>query len=143
LTDENVFLAIIDKDLKIRTLKKYPLSKNGQQIHVVSGGEGHFMPQISNTSYLEVPLGAKKFILFGVRAFRRVYFAMNKATKCIDFASGDVALPSPEELKKAIGSTMLGQIGKDKVEVTWRDWAILILSFLTFLIVLNMSGMLR
>jgi len=142
LGETKVNLAIVDTDLKVRALKRYPLSSNGRQIEVVNGGEGHFMPIITNTSYIEFP-SWKRYYLFGERTHRRIYFAMNKAKKCIDFASGEVSLPSPEEMKRALGATMLGQIGKDKQEVTWRDWAILLLSFFTFIIVLNMSGLLR
>lgn len=141
MTDEQVNLAIIDKDLKIRTLKKYPLSKNGQQIHVKSGGEGHYMPEISNTSYLEFPYRA--ITSFWKVSFRRIYFAMNKAKKCVDFASGEVSLPSPEEMKKAMGSTMLGMIGQDKPDMNWWNWAVLIFSFLSFILLLNVSGLLR
>ena len=140
---ENVTLATIDKDLKIRSIKKYPLSSNGRQIKVCDGGENHFMPIISNTSYLEVPMGAKRFVFFGKKRLKRIYFAMNKAKKCVDFASGDVSMPSPEEMKRAISSTMLGQIGKDKVDLIWWHWAVLIFCFLSFLILLATSGVLR
>lgn len=129
-------------DLKIRKLNRYPLSSNGRQITVVNGGEGHFMPVITNTSYLEFP-SWKRYYLFGERTHKRIYFAMNKAKKCIDFESGEVGLPSPEQMKEAIASTMLGQIGREKQDMTWRDWAVLILSFLSFLMLLNISGVLR
>jgi len=142
LGETKVNLAIVDTDLKVRTLKRYPLSGNGRQIDVVHGGENNFMPVITNTSYIEFP-SYKRYYLFGERTHKRIYFAMNKAKKCIDFASGEVSLPSPEQMKTAIASTMLGQIGKDKPDVTWRDWAILIFSFLTFMLVVNMSGLLR
>ena len=124
--ETKVNLAIIDTDLKIRTLKKYPLSANGRQIIVVSGGEGHFMPQITNTSYLEFP-SRKRFFLFGEKTHKRIYIAMNKAKKCIDFASGEVSLPSPEQMKAAIASTMLGMIGKDKPETPFITYLLLLL----------------
>lgn len=127
MSGTKVFLAIIDKDLKIRTLKKYPLSKNGQQIHVISGGENHFMPVITNTSYLEFPY--RSITSFWKKSYRRTYFAMNKAKQCIDFESGNVSLPSPEEMKKAIGATLLGQLGKDKTE-TPLIWYIILLVLL-------------
>jgi hypothetical protein len=107
---KKILLATIDTDLKIRTLKNYPLSANGRQIHVVSGGEAHFMPLISNTSYLEFPYRAMTSPW--KTSYRRIYFAMNKAKKCVDFQSGEVPLPSPEEMKKALASTMLAKIGK-------------------------------
>lgn len=111
---ENVTLAIIDMDLKIRTIKKYPLSSAGRQIVVVNGGENHFMPKITNTSYLWLPMGPKRFLFCGKKRLKQIYFAMNKAKKCVDFASGDVSMPSPEEMKKAIENTILEQIGKNK-----------------------------
>ena len=137
--ETKVNLAIVDTDLKVRTLERYPLSSNGRQIVVVNGGEGHFMPVITNTSYIEFP-SWKRYYLVGERTHKRIYFAMNKAKKCIDFASGEVGLPSPEQMKQAIASTMLGQIGKEKQDMTWRDWAVFILTFLTFLMMLNISG---
>lgn len=120
-----VHLGIIDKDLKIRTLKKYPLSANGQQIHVVSGGEGHFMPIISNTSYLEFPYRA--ITSPWKTSYKRLYFAMNKAKKCVDFESGEVSLPSPEQLKKALGAAALDKLGKQEPPFpTWIIYLILL-----------------
>jgi hypothetical protein len=142
LSGHKLNLATIDLDLKIREIKRYPLSANGRHIEVCNGGEGHFMPLISNTSYIEFP-SWKRYYLFGERTHKRVYFAMNKAKKCIDFASGEVDLPSLELMKQAMATTMLGQIGKEKQDMTWRDWAVLILTLLTFLMVINMSGVLR
>jgi len=68
---------------------------------------------------------------------------MNKAKKCIDFQSGEVDIPSVEEMKKALGNTMLGQIGKEKETMIWWHWAVLVFSFFTFLIVVATSGVLR
>ncbi len=124
MTETKVNLAIIDMDLTIRTLKKYPLSSNGRQIHISSGGTEHFMPVISNTSYLEFPT-RKRYLLFGARMYKKIYFAMNKAKNCVDFASGDVSIPSPEEMKKAIAALMIGRIGQDKQETPLVQWLIL------------------
>lgn len=133
MTETKVNLAIIDTDLMIRTLKKYPLSSNGRQIVVVNGGENHFMPKITNTSYLEFPT-KKKYLIFGKRMYKKIYFSMNKAKKCIDFKSGEVGMPSPEQLKVAIASTMLGKIGQDKPEITWINYVTLGLVVLLLLI---------
>jgi hypothetical protein len=137
LGEPKVHLAIIDSDLKIRSIKRYPLSANGRQITVISGGEGHFMPLITNTSYLDFP-SWKRFYLFGVRTHKRIYFAMNKAKKCVDFESGDVSLPSPEELKKAIGATMLGKLGKP--EASFPLWMIYIILLCVLGITLKVFG---
>ena len=126
MSGTKVNLAIVDTDLKVRTLKRYPLSANGRQIDVVHGGENNFMPVITNTSYIEFP-SWKRYYLFGERTHKRIYFAMNKAKKCIDFASGDVSLPSPEQMKTAIASTMLGMIGKDKPETPFITYLLLLL----------------
>lgn len=137
-----VNLAIIDTDLTIRTLQKYPLSDNGRQILVMKGGENHFMPQITNTSYLEFPT-RKKYYLFGEKIYKRIYFAMNKAKKCVDFESGEVSLPSPEEMKKAISALVIGKMGQDANKMMWFHWATLIFAFLSFLILLNLSGVIN
>ena len=126
MSGTKVNLAIVDTDLKVRTLKRYPLSANGRQIDVVHGGENNFMPVITNTSYIEFP-SWKRYYLFGERTHKRIYFAMNKAKKCIDFASGEVSLPSPEQMKTAIASTMLGMIGKDKPETPFITYLLLLL----------------
>lgn len=130
-------LAIIDTDLKIRTLKKYPLSANGRQIHVISGGENHFMPLITNTSYLELP-DRKRFFLFGEPTFKRIYFAMNKAKKCVDFESGDVSLPSPEEMKKALASTMLNKLGRP--EQPFPTWVLYFMLLVMIGVALKVFG---
>ena len=126
MTETEVNLAVIDTDLTIRTLKKYPLSSNGRQIHVASGGTEHFMPTITNTSYLEFP-DKKKYYLFGARMYKKIYFSMNKAKKCVDFKSGEVGMPSPEEMKRAIGSTMLNQIGKVKQDTPLIQYFIVLI----------------
>ena len=126
MTETEVNLAVIDTDLTIRTLKKYPLSSNGRQIDVASGGTEHFMPTITNTSYLEFP-DKKKYYLFGARMYKKIYFSMNKAKKCVDFKSGEVGMPSPEEMKRAIGSTMLNQIGKVKQDTPLIQYFIVLI----------------
>jgi hypothetical protein len=133
MAETKVNLAIIDTDLTIRTLEKYPLSTNGRQIHVISGGENHFMPVISSTSYLEFP-SRKKYFLFGSRMYKKIYFAMNKAKKCVDFNSGEVGMPSPEQLKVAIAATMLAKIGKEKQDITWISYVTLAITILLLLI---------
>jgi hypothetical protein len=142
LTRNKVTLAIVDHDLKVRSLKKYPLSASGGQIEVISGGEGHFMPKITNTSYLELP-SVKKYFLFGERTYKRVYFAINKAKKCIDFETGTVDGPSVEEMEKAVAVMLLGKLGREQNVMAWYHWATVIFSFLTFLILISTSGVLR
>ena len=83
------------------------------------------MPLITNTSYLEFPYRALSS--FWKKSYRRTYFAMNKAKQCIDFESGDVSLPSPEEMKKAIAGTLLHRLGQDKDAIpVWLIYVILL-----------------
>lgn len=137
-TETKVWLAIIDADLTIRSIKKYPLSKNGKQINVISGGTGHFMPAITNTSYVLYPY--RSFPFLWKKQYKRVYFAVNKAVKCIDFESGEVPLPSSEQLNESLANTMIGQIGKDNQGMVWWQYAVTLFSFLTFLMMLSVMS---
>jgi len=143
LSGHKVKLATIDLDLKIRSIKRYPLSANGRHIEVCNGGENHFMPLISNTSYLHFP-SWKRYYLFGERTHTQVYFAMNKAKKCIDFASGEVGIPSVEELKRANAILLATKIGQDTNKGTpWYVWFLLILVALSFFLQLQIAGVIR
>lgn len=103
-------LAILDEDLKARTIKKYDVSESGKQIKVVSGGEGHFMPSFDNDSFIELPKRLWKINL----GWDRIYFVKKGAKKCINFKSGEAFGPDPEQLKRSVGSTLLNQLGQDK-----------------------------
>ena len=121
-----VRLAIIDETLKIE-IKKYPVSDTGKKIRVVSGGENHFMPDFDNYSYLDFP---RKF-LFWIIGHERLYFAKKGAKKCVNFKTDDGTVygPDPEEQKKAIGSTLLGKIGKPEKEgLQWWQTLLIILN---------------
>ena len=133
MPNEKVQVAIFDNDLKIRTLKKYEVSDDGTKIRIVSGGEGHFMPAFDTSSFLEFA-GRKKYLLFGARQWERIYFVKKKGAKCVDFQTGEVFGPSPEESKKAIGATLLHQIGQEKQAVSWQLWAILAITIFSLLI---------
>lgn len=118
-----VTLAIFDNTLKA-TVNKYEVSKDGTKIVVVSGGEGHFMPSFNNDSFIEFP--KKKWEIWKPQ-WTRIYFVSKKGKKCVDFSTTPptVSSPDPEQLKIAVGSTMLGQIGKDKQETPLVIWLIL------------------
>jgi len=127
---KNVKLAIIDNDGKARTVKKYPISEDGTKIRVVSGGEGHFMPTFDNDSFVEFP---KKFLIFNL-GWDRVYMVKKRASACINFKTGKVIGPDLEQLKEAVGSTMLNQMGQDKPPFpTWIIYFILLLALGTAL----------
>lgn len=143
MTGHKVRLATIDSDLKIRSIKRYPLSKNGRHIEVCNGGENHFMPLISNTSYIEFP-SWKRYYIFGDRTYKRIYFAMNKAKKCIDFVSGEVGIPSVEELKRANAVLLATKIGQDANKGTpWYIWFLLVLILLSFILQLRIAGVIH
>ena len=132
MPNEKVLLAIYDADLKCRTVKKYEVSDSGTQIKVKSGGDGHFMPQFDNESFLELPT-RKRFIFFGGQLWKRFYFVKKKGEKCVNFNTGEAYGPNPEDAKKAIGSTLLEQVGKNKPENTLIAYATLGLLVLVFL----------
>lgn len=138
---EKVKLAIFDKDLKVRKYGKYEVSESGDSVKVVTGGSEHFQPKISNQTFLE--FSRRSFIPPFKRVWERVYFASNKAPKCVNFATEEVPGPDREQMKKAVAGTMLGQIGREKQDMTWWNWAVLVFSFLSFLILLGTSGVLR
>ena len=136
--------AIFGKDLRVE-LKNYELSKSGNKINIVSGGEGYFMPEIGPTNFLDWP-SYKRYLLFGPRTYKRIFFSLNKAKKCVDFGTdnGVIYGPDQEQLKKSNLNLLATKIGKDANEGTpWYMWAILAFSFLSFLLLLNVSGVLR
>lgn len=134
--------AFFGKDLRVE-LGNHQLSASGDKISVVSEGAGYFMPEIGPTSFLDWP-SFKRYILFGPRTYKRVYFALKKGAKCVDFGKteGQIYGPDQEQLKTAVGATMLEKMGKEKQNMTWYNWAVLIFSFLSFLILLGTSGVL-
>ena len=107
---KKVKLAIIDSDMKARTMGDYPISDDGTQIRVVSGGEGHFMPKFDNDSFIELP---KKILRFQT-GWTRLYIVKQKAKACINFKTEDVPIPDIEQLKESVGSTLLNRIGEKK-----------------------------
>jgi len=123
---KKVKLAIIDNDGKARTVKEYPISEDGTKIRVVSGGEGHFMPAFDNDSFVEFP---KKFLGIINLGWDRVYMVKKRAKSCINFKTEKVSGPDPEQLKEAVGSTMLNQLGHEKPPFpSWMIYFILLLS---------------
>jgi len=123
---KKVKLAIIDNDGKARTVKEYPISEDGTKIRVVSGGEGHFMPKFDNDSFVEFP---KKLLGIINLGWDRVYMVKKRAKACINFKTGEVEGPDPEQLKEAIGSTLVQQMGQEKPPFpSWIVYFILLLS---------------
>ena len=121
---KKVKLAIIDKDLRARTFKKFPLSDDGAKIKVKSGGDGHFMPEIDTDSYIELP-SRSVFPPWRIK-WNRFYFVIKGAKKCIDFKTGGVTGPDSSLVLEAAGTTMLMNLGKEKKETEMIVYIILL-----------------
>ena len=151
---DKVKVAIFGKDQRVQ-LKNYELSTSGNKISIITGGEGYFMPEIGPTTFLDWPMG-KKFLFFGQRRYKRIFFSLKRGSKCIDFAKhiayydeetkAGVLIygPDQESLKKSNLNLLATKIGKDTNQgIPWYIWAILIPSLISFFLLLNMSGVLR
>jgi len=137
---KKVKVAVFGND-NIVAWKNYELNDSGDRISIVKEGAGYFMPEIDNDSPLYLP-SLKKFILFGERTYKRVYFVNNKAKKCYDFKRGVLSMPDLEQIDTSIASTQLNKIGSPVQDTPWQLWAILGSVLLNLLLVLNMSGVL-
>ena len=137
---KKVKVAVFGND-NIVAWKNYELNDSGDRISIVKEGAGYFMPEIDNDSPLYLP-SLKKFILFGERTYKKVYFVNNKAKKCYDFKRGVLSMPDLEQIDTSIASTQLNKIGSPVQDTPWQLWAILGSVLLNLLLVLNMSGVL-
>lgn len=138
---DKVETAIFGKDLKVQ-VKKYPLSANGDKIAIVTTGEGYFMPEIGPTQFLDLP-SFKRFLIFGKRGYKRVYFARKKAAKCVDFGTdvGIVYGPDEEQKKRANLGLLAEKIGQDANRGTpWYIWAIMLMQFLILIVLFKFLG---
>lgn len=105
---KKVELAIFDKDLKVRTLGKFPVSQDGTKISVKRGGKANFNPTFDNESFIEFP---KRF-----GGWRRIYLVRKGAKACVNFQTEEVEGPDPELVIEAAESEILRGIGKEKEE---------------------------
>lgn len=139
MTDK-VRTAFYGKDLRVE-IKNYPLNTAGDRIEVVSGGEHHFMPNISPNSFLEMPI-RKKYLFFGKTIYARTFFAVRRAKACIDFfPEGMVYGPDPEELKKANAVSLAKKIGTKKQEgIPWYVPLIILSQFAIIGLLLQIGG---
>lgn len=121
---KKVRLAIIDKDLRARTFKKFPLTEDGAKIKVVESGKGMFKPEIETDSYIELP---SRSILPPWRIkWNRIYFVNKGASKCINFKTETILEPDPNMVLQAAGTTMLMNLGKEKKELDFIFYIILL-----------------
>ena len=133
--------AVFGNDNRVEW-KNYELNDSGNRISIVKEGAGYFMPEIDNDSPLYFP-SWKKFLLFGERTYKRVYFVNNKAKKCYDFKRGEMSLPDLEAIDTSIASTQLNKIGSPVENIPWQLWATMMFSLLGFFLALVGSGVLR
>ena len=105
---KKVELGIFDKDLKVRTIGKFPVSQDGTKISVKRGGKGNFNPSFDNESFIEFP---KRF-----GGWRRIYLVRKGAKACVNFQTEEVEGPDPELVIEAAESEILRGIGKEKEE---------------------------
>jgi len=136
--------AVFGKDLFVE-IKEYPLSKAGNKIDINSGGAGYFMPEIGPNHFLYWPT-RRKYIFFGKWVYEPIYFSLKRGMKCIDFSleSPEAYGPDIESIDGAIGTNLASQIGSDINKGTpWYIWFILVLNVIIFVLVMQMSGVLR
>ena len=134
--------AIFGNDLRVE-LKDYEVSKSGNKISITPEGTGYFMPEIGPTTFLDWPI-RKRFLLFGPTVYKRIFFTIKKGSKCVDFLTGVVYGPDEEALKQSNLNLLATKIGKDANQgIPWYIWAILIPSLISFMLLLQMSGVLR
>lgn len=114
---KKVELAIFDKDLKVRTLGKFPVSQDGTKISVKRGGKGNFNPTFDNESFIEFP---KRF-----GGWKRIYLVRKGAKACVNFQTEEVKGPDPALVIEAAESEILRNIGKDKEETPFILYLIL------------------
>lgn len=122
-------VAIYDNDYKIRKLKNYDISQDGNRISIVNSGAGKFMPTFDNTSFLEFP-SWRKWLLFGERSYKRLYIVKNKGEKCVNFSTGEATGPSTEDQDQAVGALIATKLSTEGITIPW---------YLTLLIVLNLG----
>lgn len=79
--------AIFGSDLRVE-LKDHELSAKGNKISIVPEGAGYFCPEIGPTNFLDWP-STKRYLLFGPRTYKRIFFAKKKASKCVDFGKDE------------------------------------------------------
>lgn len=140
---DKVRTAFYGKDLRVE-IKKYPLNSSGDKIEVVNGGAHHFMPDIGPNTFLDMPV-RKKYIFFGPWVYVRTFFAIKRATKCIDFfPQGIVYGPDPEQLKQANMVALAKDIGSEREKsVSWPMYLILIMNMLMIVLLAQVAGIIR
>lgn len=134
-----VKVAFVDKDLRVRKVKSFPLTDDGERIQIhPKGGKGNENPVFTNTSSLgfqrRSPIPPFR------RYFENVYFMRTGATSCFDFANATVTIPDldRDRIKESMGAILLNEIGKPKEQFpTWLIWMIAIINILVLVMMLR------
>jgi len=137
---EKVNTAIFGADLKVAPIKKYEIDESGSKIRInPKGGKGHFMPSFTNSSYLDMPK-MKRYLFFGDRKYKRIYFVRKLASACVDFNTPFVPMPDQKQVMDAANSALIKNFGSDETGTPWYVWPILIFSLLSFFLLLRITG---
>ena len=143
-TGSKVKTAVFGQDLFVE-IKDYPLSKAGNKIDIVNTGAGYFMPEIGPSHFLYWPT-RRKYIFFGKLIYDPIYFALKRGKSCINFGleNPEAYGPDVEQIDSALSNNLAGQIGTDINKGTpWYVWFLLIMNIIIFILVMQMSGVLR
>jgi len=134
--EEKLKVLIFDGDQKVRKVERYPVSASGSKIAIKNaGGAGHFMPDFTKDTFLEIPVGFWKF-----KHYERWYFVRKGASACVDFATGEVPEYDEENILKSAGNILIESIGKEpKKETPLLSY---LMAFLLIIIVLQNLGVL-
>ena len=129
---KKVNVAVFGND-NVVEWKKYELNEAGDRISIVKEGAGYFMPKITNDSPLYFPR-TKKYLLFGERQYKKVYFVNQKAKECFNFKTGVMSLPDLEQIERSIASTQLNQIGRPEINNPWQLNVLLLVTVVLLLL---------
>lgn len=134
---EKVKVAIFDRNLRAE-IRKYELTDDGSKIRILKGGKAHFYPEFNESSYLDIK--RPRFLGGG---YNRIYFVRRHASKCVDFKTEETGGIDPKQILDATSNELVKNFGKDTNAMNWYHWAVLIFSFLSFLLLLSISGVIR
>lgn len=140
---EKIRLFIIDNDLRIRESGDYEIG-DSNKIRLKSGGTENWNPKIGPLTFVEKP-SWKKYLIYGQRGWRREYYVRKKHGMCINFGTNDNdTAPDLEAIDESIASTQLNKIGQPEQKgQPWQLWATFIFSLLSFILILNIAGVIH
>lgn len=132
--ERKVKVALYGRDLRA-TVKNYPINSDGTRIEIASGGDAHFMPEIDKETYIELPY---RSILPPFKTkYQRLYVAQKWCKKCVNFVTGEVLGPDPEQVMRAARNKILESKGKQKTETPIIFWLMLAVNIIILLKVMG------